>query len=361
MPVSPAVADPHTTDPATGDPQPGSIQAEYAALVALLLALLAEALAPPPVPPLPTFSWAAALWASLPRFRQRVVQEVESTARRVGPLAREAVADVVTVAVREASRDLGAQVATPDVDGLVRGLMEALSGAHPRIVEVVTSAYRDAAQVVEAAEVAPGGRRGGSGDAGRGDPTPRVQRILDDLARRGVTGYVDAAGRRWNLETYVETTVRARLADAALGTYVSALQGAGVRFAQVGGPRGSGCQRACRDWSGRWVSLDGTAPGTHTVRVAGRRLRVRIKGSYGEAVAAGVWHPWCQHPLGPALSGTTDRSARSQVDRAASRYRGRVARAWDRRTRVALTPAARTAAVARSRAWRRGNGIRDDR
>jgi hypothetical protein len=334
VPVSPAVTDEYTTTEA-GDPQSGSIPAEYAALVATLLALLVAA-----VTPTPGMSWPSWAMQSLVRGARLRSGVLSALARLdVVGLARRALEGVTTAAQAAAVDDVRWRGGLPGVEGWrVAALADALRATHPRISQVIGEALRACVDAVTGAQ---------------GDPGPAVQRILDDLAARGVTGFVDANGRRWNLETYVETVVRSHLAQAAMDAYVAVLRDTGVRFAQVGGPPRSGCERACRKWSAQYVSLDGSPAGDYDVFISGSARRIHVLGTMQQARTEGVWHPWCGHPLGPPALSRRSRRRTSKAERATSRYRGRHARAWERRERVGITPQARQEAGRRATWWRR--------
>ena len=340
MPVSPAVADQYATT-AEGEPTEDSIPAEYAAIVAALLLLLAGALAPPAAG-VSWAVWATAAMAGLPRFRRDVTDRLNRL--DLTGLATRAVAGVTATAAREAAADVRWSGAMPGVSTYrVSVLVEALRASHTRIATVLSQTYSRAVEQAWSS----------------GDPAVLIQRELDALANAGITGYVDSAGRNWSLEHYVEVTVRSQLADAAFETYTRVLQSAGVRFARVL-PAGVGCKR-CLPWAGRVVSIDSTPAGTYTATDhLGRSRVVAVAGSLQEARQAGVFHPWCQHRLSPWVA----RQRRSlipvpridRVSRAEARYRHRTARAWDRRTRVALTAQARQHAQTRARTWRRPRG-----
>ena len=339
MPVSPAVADQYATT-AEGEPTEDSIPAEYAALVAALLALLAGALAPPAAG-VSWATWATVAMARLPGFQRDILARLSGL--DVTGLATRAVAGVTATAAREAASDVRWDGALPGTSTYRVGLLvEALRASHARISTVLSQTYRRAVE-----------------QAWSSSPAVLVQRELDALANAGITGYVDSAGRNWSLEHYVEVVVRSHLADAAFSAYTQVLTQAGVRFARVL-PAGVGCKR-CLPWAGRVVSIDSTPAGTYTATDhLGRSRVVAVAGSLQEARQAGVFHPWCQHRLSPWVA----RQRRSlipvpridRVARAEARYRHRTARAWDRRTRVALTAQARQHAQTRARTWRRPRG-----
>ena len=313
--------------------------AEYQALMAALLLMLAAELTPKPGIPVP--DWLTRVRWGLPGFLGRVRRRIGETAARVERIVAANLVDIVARAAREAALDARWTGDLPDVNPAdVRGVLTALEASHRRVETTVEDAFRRAVFAAQQAQP--------------GDPAAAVQRVLDDLAGRGVTGYVDAAGRRWNLETYVETVVRSRYAEAALQAYVDVCRRAGLRLARISVNHSR--HAACRAWEGKTVSLDGSPRGEYLLRSpAGRLVTVTCDGTLQESRLAGVWHPWCQHRLTAVIPGGGLRVRRSpSIDmeaRARRRYLARTARAWDRRTRVAITDQARRMAAAKHARW----------
>lgn len=356
MPLSPTVADPYTTQP-DGDPQDGSASAVYAALVVTLLGMLAAYLAPKPGIPIP--EWARGRSHALPRFRTLVLAELGRAQQRAERVLARDIGAAWAAGAAEAARDARWRGPVPPVpEHRVAEAVQALTATHARAAIVIESAYRKA---VAAAQAAQARAVVASAPIGAGVPEMAVQQVLDQLADRGIAGYVDRAGRQWSLETYVETAVRWRIADAALAAYVQVAQRAGVRFLQVS--VNLSAHAACRAWEGSYVSIDGTPAGTYQVATAaGRTIAVTVKGTLEESRAAGLWHPHCAHRLTALVPGAGIRARRApggredRVARAQRRYWARTARAWERRRQVALTPAARQQVNQRIRHWRGSSG-----
>lgn len=111
--------------------------------------------------------------------------------------------------------------------------------------------------------------------------------IIDTLTKAGLSrtlkeeswkGIVDAAGRRWNLSTYVEMVVRTKLRDAHTeGVRREALQ----RNVDLAIISSHGAKDACRMFEGLVISLNGLTPGYRTYR----ELRASNL----------VFHPNCKH------------------------------------------------------------------
>lgn len=337
MPLSPAVTDPYATQD-DGTPQQDSIPAAYAALIAALLAVLAAYLAPTPSVPVPT--WATRVLGRLPRFRTEVRRALAELTVRLGPMVERDLTDIVERAAREAAQDARWDGPLPGVTPVtVRAVVDALTSSHRRIQAVMEDAFRAGVR---------------AGQSATGDPTRDIQRVLDGLARRGIAGYTDAAGRNWSLEHYVETAIRARYAEAALAAYVGVSIDAGCRFASIS--RNLSGHVACRVWEGKNVSLDGSPAGIYWVpSPGGRMVEIQCAGTLEWSRAAGVWHPWCRHWLTAVIPGGGRRARRSpptdHAVRAQRRYLSRTARAWRRRARVALTPKAREQAQAQVQRW----------
>jgi hypothetical protein len=161
-----------------------------------------------------------------------------------------------------------------------------------------------------------------------------AQAALDRLAGDGITGFVDTAGRRWQLASYTEMATRTITTQAALNATLDRLADHGIDLVRVTDAPGE-CVR-CRPWEGRVLSVSG--------RTAGYPSLV-------EATAGGLFHPNCRHQVTAYLPGITrplERTADPAGDQARQRTRAleRRVRAWRRREAVALTPEAKVRARA---------------
>lgn len=111
-----------------------------------------------------------------------------------------------------------------------------------------------------------------------------VRRLLADS--RGLTGFVDRAGKRWALDTYAEMAVRTVTRQAVVEGQVARMASHGVSLARIS-THASACS-ICQPWEGRLVSLDGSTTDFQ-----------------GEAVASGVdlppFHPNCKHTIQPVV------------------------------------------------------------
>ncbi len=105
-----------------------------------------------------------------------------------------------------------------------------------------------------------------------------AKRIREELAFRGITGFVDKAGRKWNMKTYAEMAARTVSAEATRRGQWNEFLEHGEDLVQVSS-HSSECP-LCAPWEGAILSISGKTKGYPTV---------------ADAAAAGLWHPNCLH------------------------------------------------------------------
>ena len=212
---------------------------------------------------------------------------------------------------------------------LTRDLAGRLAAADLRVLRATSDVFRQVIARVTA-----------QGLAGEYTRRQAAQAALNLFAERGITGFIDAAGRQWNLASYAEMACRTAANGAARQGTFDRMRAVGSDLAVIGGSS-SGCE-LCSDWEGEVISLDGATPGYPTL---------------AEAEGAGLFHPNCTHQPYPYVPGLTQTSgiARSDVGtyeaRQQQRYLERGIRGWKTRQAVALDDAAATAAQAKVREW----------
>jgi hypothetical protein len=265
---------------------------------------------------------------------QAVAEAVAVAYNRGAAAAAGDLAGVLGVALEEVVDPVPGHAA---VQRLVAEAVTNVTATHARILRSTVDAYRTV--VADA-----------SGQVLVGTVTRRqaAQRALDRFAARGVTGFVDRAGRGWQLESYVEMAVRTTTARAAVNAHADRLQALGQDLVIVSDAPQE-C-RLCRPWEGRVLSLTGATVGA--VDGAGG---VRVAGTLDEARAAGLFHPGCRHSTGLYQAGVTrlpSRTADPEGDRDRQRLRAleRETRKAKRLEAVALDDVARGKAAARVRA-----------
>lgn len=166
-----------------------------------------------------------------------------------------------------------------------------------------------------------------------------AQSALDVFASRGISGFIDAAGRNWEMATYAEMAVRTSAGRAAVAGHGDKLADSGLDLVQVSDAPEE-CE-ICRPWEGRVLSLRGRTPNRPTL---------------ADAEAAGLFHPNCRHSIGlydPRVSTIPKRTADPEGDRQRQqqRYLERKVREWKRREVASLSPAAEEKARAKVREW----------
>lgn len=111
-----------------------------------------------------------------------------------------------------------------------------------------------------------------------------AQEALDEFARRGITGYWDRKGRRWEIEAYTEMATRSSLMNAAIEGHAARLEANGFDLVVISDVPQE-C-KLCRPWEGKVLSLSGGIDAAVGVTVAG---------TLDEARADGLFHPGCRH------------------------------------------------------------------
>jgi hypothetical protein len=161
-----------------------------------------------------------------------------------------------------------------------RDLADLLDNAGDHAAGAAEGALRQVAKAIEAAGAEPvnpyqaaldkalaqhGGFPGSTLSARR---IRAAQTALDDLAERGITGFTDKAGRRWNLASYVEMATRTLVSNAWDDMQAKAAARAGIDLADTGTYSTEGSCPTCLPWLGRTISLTGTTPGYPTLEQA---------------------------------------------------------------------------------------------
>lgn len=122
-----------------------------------------------------------------------------------------------------------------------------------------------------------------------------ARRALAEYAKRGVTGFVDKAGRGWDLATYAEMSTRTAAAQATVQGHVDKLQENGLDLVMVSNAPEE-CSR-CRPWEGKVLSLSGSGLGRHSgdnLHGSGT-VTITVEHTLAQATDAGLFHPNCRH------------------------------------------------------------------
>lgn len=317
--------------------------------------------------------WAELKLAAIGNLRSAVETVAEALQRDTDGAVRRALVEaynrgrqaaVAELGALDIGRELVARETLPNapaVDRLAASLAEDARPVYVRITRAVVDTYRRIAA-----------RASGNVLLGAATRRQASQRALDQFAQRGITGFVDKAGRSWDMASYAEMAVRSVTARAAVEGHVDALTEIGVGLVIVSDAPLE-CP-LCRQWEGEVLTLGGQS-GAHTVLaehaappeqprrgVLRRRgpaptVVVHVAGSLVEARAAGLFHPNCRHSLSAYLPGVTTRPPHHATpgttyeDTQRQREIERHIRAWKRRAAAGMDEAARRKANAKVRHW----------
>lgn len=119
-----------------------------------------------------------------------------------------------------------------------------------------------------------------------GSPRAATADMVRDLRSRGVTGFVDRAGKRWALDSYAEMAVRTVTREAVVQGSMARMASHGIDLARVSA-HASSCS-ICLPWEGRLLSLSGD-----TTEYQGEAV--------ADASNVPPYHPRCKHSLSPVV------------------------------------------------------------
>lgn len=181
-----------------------------------------------------------------------------------------------------------------------------------------------------------------------------VKSALNSFAEKGIIGFVDKAGRHWNMDSYAEMAVRTGLMRAMREGYRQDALAHGEELVIISEHEDT-CP-LCVDWERAVLALT-DAGAQHP----------EAEGTLAEAEAAGLFHPNCGHSMTVYVPGLTDKTSRKRetqgytreqdlegyANRQQQRYMERQVRAWKRRQAVATTPEDERYAKAYVDKWQR--------
>lgn len=228
--------------------------------------------------------------------------------------SKDATADLRKVYnINEITTDFG-RIDEATVANYVKALKDNLDSTHLRMVRTADDVYRKAvSRGVETVLTGSGTRVEGS------------QRVLNEFANRGVTGFVDKSGRSWNLKTYAEMATRTTSARARIDGTLNRFQQNGEDLVVVSAHAES-CP-ICDPWEGEILSISGDNDDYPSV---------------SEAEADGLFHANCTHNTTLWVEGLTTKpevqdSTDNYEERQQQRYLERGVRKWKRREVAAMT------------------------
>ena len=163
-----------------------------------------------------------------------------------------------------------------------------------------------------------------------------IARTMNMFADRGITAFVDNAGRRWGMAEYSEMAVRTGMMHSAIAGYTQEALAHGEDLVIISDHTDE-CP-LCAVWENVVLSLTGAQinhPDCH--------------GTVAEARDAGLFHPHCKHSMTVYVPGLTTKGrapskyqnpedAAGYKARQQQRYMERTLRRWKRRQAAAITP-----------------------
>lgn len=185
----------------------------------------------------------------------------------------------------------------PGIDammGLAQELTQRMSSTHLHVLRWQADAYREV-MAQPAFDVL----------AGTKTRLRAAQVAWEHLLSKGVTGFTDKRGRRWDLASYTEMATRTTVAHAALEGALDRFRQNGVNLVIVSNAPQE-CQR-CRPFEGKVLAITGPA-GTRQVEHGihdGVMVTVDVVDTVAGAIAKGLMHPNCRHSLAAYLPGVT--------------------------------------------------------
>lgn len=232
----------------------------------------------------------------------------------------------------------------PAVALTTQEIANGLDNASHTILRTTEDAYRRINRAAVVGQVAAGANR-----------TTRLQSVLDDYAREGLTAFRDRAGRKWSIDTYAEMALRTGTNRAQNHGRVDSYRAQGVQLVKTSQHKAA--HPKCVPWQNRILSLDGKS-GTREVMdmATGQRVAVHVYGTLDEAIGAGYHHVNCRHTDTAYIPGVElpdDIETGEDEYKAEQRQRQieRNIRQWKRREATALTPEKRDYAAGKVRAW----------
>lgn len=195
--------------------------------------------------------------------------------RIVAQLQQATTAEVPALLARVYAAEAGTTVASASVTKLAEDTVRVLHTPGPAILRWTEDVYR---QVVAEAS--------GPAVAGAASRREAAAKVVDRLTSAGQTGFTDAAGRRWALDTYAEMATRTAIGRAHLAGAIDGYLARGGQWTIVSDSPEE-CPR-CRPYEGAVLSIAGDSPPPDSPGL-------RYMGTLAAAVAAGLHHPSCTH------------------------------------------------------------------
>lgn len=269
--------------------------------------------------------WAAAKQAEMAAIRRELQAGVASLNSSVPGALEELLDNAHRAGAQAAAASIGADTVVPAasrraVQFLAQEVAINMAATHFGILRQSQDVYRSVI-----ADVA------GSGVAGGATRRVVAQRALSQWADRGITGFTDRAGRKWQLDSYAEMSTRTAINRAHLEGRAGKLTDNGKDLVIVTDSPDE-CP-LCRPWEGKVLSLSGRTEGYPRL---------------DDARGSGLFHPGCTHTFSAYVEGLSrimspreTQDAAGYQERQRQRHLEAQVRRWKRRGVTAITPAER--------------------
>lgn len=165
-----------------------------------------------------------------------------------------------------------------------------------------------------------------------------VKEALSNFADRGIAGFVDRAGRRWEMDSYANMAVRTGMMRASLQGLRDDMAAHGEHLVIITDHMDT-CP-LCRDWERKVLAVDSEGA-----------KDIECEGLLSDAETAGLFHPNCLHAMTPYVPFLTDKEgmkaakgysaaqdAEGYRNRQVQRYMERNVRRWKRQQAAATDP-----------------------
>lgn len=239
--------------------------------------------------------------------RQAQLRAVLETLDRLGvqtdPVAQRMVADAFTQsATKVAGQIAGMAVSPPEIPGAFSSVsQDAVQALQDSITGRLRASRQQLGRSVDDLYARAGRRAAMHALLGSsGSPRTARKRMMQDLFKdpqikrtvmRGGAGFIDSAGRRWQLVDYCDMAVRTVTREAVVQGAITRMTSHGINLARV--TRHNNPCEVCRPWEGRLVSLDG-----QTAEYEGEAVA-----SLSSLPGSGPpFHPRCRHTISPVAS-----------------------------------------------------------
>jgi len=196
-----------------------------------------------------------------------IVAVLDQLGATVTPIARKLVADAFQQGADRTLREIRAlRVSVPEIPGAFTGVSrQAVEQLQASLLDRLDSASQTLGRRVEdiyARETRRASLRAilgqsGSPRAATNDLMLRLQRDrqVAALVRDGGVGFVDSAGKRWQLRSYADMAIRTQTREAVVQGAMTRMVSHGIDLARISTSPGA-CEK-CRPYEGRLVSLTG--------------------------------------------------------------------------------------------------------